>query len=155
MATWRLVPRSRRLYSDLVEIQFYMPLLQRIHAELADTSHDRTERDADRIALQRDIRLRGVSFSYGDSAPQAVRDVTLTIPKDAAVAFVGATGSGKSTLADIIAGHLAPQTGSVEIDGHPLAAENASGWQKNVGYVTAGHLCDRRHRQTQCRPGPA
>ena len=136
MATWRLVPALQTIYSDLVEIQFYMPLLQRIHAELVDASPDAgRDDDTERVALARDIRLRSVSYAYPGCVAQAVRDVALDIPKDAAVALVGATGSGKSTLADIITGYLTPQSGRVEIDGHPLTPANVRGWQKNIGYV--------------------
>jgi ABC-type multidrug transport system fused ATPase/permease subunit len=134
MATWRLVPALQTVYSDLVEIQFYMPLLRRIHADLAEFA-DTVEHDAIRVPLERDIRLRAVSFTYPDSPAPAVHDVTIHIPKDAAVALVGATGSGKSTLADILTGHLTPQAGAVEIDGRPLDAASTPGWQHNVGYV--------------------
>ena len=75
------------------------------------------------------------AYTYADSPSQAVRDVTLDIPKDSAIAFVGATGSGKSTLADILIGHLTPQSGTIEIDGRTLDAASTPGWQHNVGYV--------------------
>ena len=135
MATWRLVPALQTVYSDLVEIQFYMPLLQRIHGELTDEAHDRADRSTERLVLRQDIRLRGVGYAYPDAAAQAVRNVTLDIPKDSSVALVGSTGSGKSTLADIITGLLTPQSGHVEIDGQPLTPASVRGWQNNVGYV--------------------
>jgi ABC-type multidrug transport system fused ATPase/permease subunit len=135
MATWRLVPALQTVYSDLVEIQFYMPLLQRIHGELTDPAHERRDRSSVRVPLRTGIRLRGVGYTYPDAATQAVRDVSLDIPKDSSVAFVGSTGSGKSTLADILNGLLMPQTGQVEIDGQPLDASAVAGWQQNVGYV--------------------
>jgi phosphate transport system ATP-binding protein len=40
--------------------------------------------------------LRGVSVSYGDYT--ALRDVTMTIPKNEVTAFIGPSGCGKSTL---------------------------------------------------------
>jgi ABC-type multidrug transport system fused ATPase/permease subunit len=135
MATWRLVPALQMIYRELVEIQFYVPLLQRVHAEVKLLADDGSEHDAEALPLREGIRVNAVSYAYPDSATEAVRNVTLDIPKDAAVALVGATGSGKSTLVDIIAGHLTPQSGQVEIDGQPLSAANAPGWQKSIGYV--------------------
>ena len=135
MATWRLVPALQTVYSDLVEIQFYMPLLQRIHGELTDDAHDRVDSSTERLPLTTDIRLSGVSYAYPESTAHAVRDVTLDIPKDSSVALVGSTGSGKSTLADIITGLLTPQSGQVAIDGQPLAAASVRRWQNNIGYV--------------------
>jgi len=42
------------------------------------------------------LEARGLSVHYGDTA--AVRDISLTIPKNRIVAFIGPSGCGKSTL---------------------------------------------------------
>jgi ATP-binding cassette subfamily B protein len=60
---------------------------------------------------------------------------SLCIPARSAVAFVGANGSGKTTLADLIAGLLTPATGSVQIDGIKLSADNRASWQARIAYV--------------------
>ena len=46
-----------------------------------------------------------------------LENVSICIPKGAAVAFVGESGSGKTTLADIILGVLTPDRGTVLTDG--------------------------------------
>ena len=61
----------------------------------------------------------------GDSAPvqyvEALRDVSLTVPRGATVGIIGRNGSGKSTLVRIIAGIYTPDTGRVSAEGRVSA----------------------------------
>ena len=53
---------------------------------------------------------------------EVVSGVDLTVERGACVALVGESGSGKTTLGRCIAGLHQPDSGSLEIDGAPLAA---------------------------------
>jgi ABC-type sugar transport system ATPase subunit len=66
------------------------------------------------------LSLRNVSKSFGPV--RAVRDVSVDCRAGEIHALVGENGSGKSTLLGIASGFLAPDEGSVEIGGKPLAA---------------------------------
>ncbi len=73
------------------------------------------------------VRLTGVSQSF--STPTAgstivLRDVTLELWPGEKASLIGPSGSGKSTLFALIAGLLEPDTGSVEVDGVPLAGRS-------------------------------
>jgi putative ABC transport system ATP-binding protein len=65
------------------------------------------------------VAARDVSRVYGagETAVQALRDVSLDIPKGQFTAVMGPSGSGKSTLMHILAGLDRPTSGTVSIDG--------------------------------------
>lgn len=58
-----------------------------------------------------------VSFSYDEDGPEAVRDVSLTVPRGAFYAILGQNGSGKSTLAKLMNGLYQPTKGAVTVCG--------------------------------------
>jgi ATP-binding cassette subfamily C protein len=72
------------------------------------------------------VELDNVSFVYEGADLSAVKNVSISISKGSTVAFIGQSGSGKSTLADLIAGLLAPSSGTV------VLTNNDS---RNIGYV--------------------
>jgi putative ABC transport system ATP-binding protein len=59
-------------------------------------------------------------YGAGDTAVDALRGVSLEIPRGHLTAVMGPSGSGKSTLMHILAGLDRPTDGSVEIDGVDL-----------------------------------
>jgi len=59
-------------------------------------------------------------YGTGDSAVDAVRGVSLTIPATEFVAIMGPSGSGKSTLMHLLAGLDVPTGGHVAIAGRDL-----------------------------------
>jgi putative ABC transport system ATP-binding protein len=56
-------------------------------------------------------------YGEGETAVQALRGVSLDIPKGQFTAVMGPSGSGKSTLMHILAGLDRPTSGAVSIDG--------------------------------------
>ncbi|GAA0936441.1 ABC transporter ATP-binding protein [Nonomuraea longicatena] len=64
------------------------------------------------------IEVRDLTFSYGGD--RILSGVDLTVGSGDFVALVGMNGSGKSTLLKLMAGLLAPASGTVLLDGRPL-----------------------------------
>src|SRR5499425_2804978 len=65
------------------------------------------------------VSAEGVSRRYGegDTAVDALREVSLEIEPGKLTAVMGPSGSGKSTLMHVLAGLDRPTSGTVEIDG--------------------------------------
>ncbi len=79
------------------------------------------------------IQARNLSFSY--SSLPAVVDVSLSIPRGAMGALIGANGSGKSTLIRLLAGLLPPGSGEVIFDGASLSTIHPRERAKRIAYV--------------------
>jgi iron complex transport system ATP-binding protein len=79
------------------------------------------------------IEARGVGFAYATT--HVVDDVSLTLPRGAVGALIGANGSGKSTLIRLLAGLLTPSSGHVFIDDVPLTSVPLRERAKRIAYV--------------------
>jgi branched-chain amino acid transport system ATP-binding protein len=66
------------------------------------------------------LKLESVSVSYG--AIQAVRDVSIEVPKGEVVTIIGANGAGKSTLLKSVVGLEPVAGGRVFFDGQDITA---------------------------------
>lgn len=86
--------------------------------------------------LEKGIELRNVSFAYGDESPPVLRDISLTVPANQTVAFVGESGAGKSTLVDLLTLILRPTEGALEIDGVSHSDILVESWRRQIGYVS-------------------
>src|ERR671911_1724589 len=64
------------------------------------------------------LALRDISKAFG--GVRALRGVSFDLRAGAIHALVGENGAGKSTLVRILTGALAADSGTVEIDGHPV-----------------------------------
>jgi putative ABC transport system ATP-binding protein len=84
----------------------------------------------------RDVTRR---YGEGESAVDALRGVTLDVPRGQFTAVMGPSGSGKSTLMHILAGLDLPTTGTVEIDGRDITQMDDKDLtllrRKHIGFV--------------------
>lgn len=61
------------------------------------------------------ISVNGISKSFGPIS--ALCDVSLSVQQGLVTAIVGDNGSGKSTLIKLLSGNLAPDTGTITVEG--------------------------------------
>lgn len=66
------------------------------------------------------LLFRDVSFSYPGTERPAVDRFSLSVKPGETVALIGHSGSGKTTVANLVLRTLAPSSGTIEIDGHPV-----------------------------------
>jgi ATP-binding cassette, subfamily B, bacterial PglK len=102
------------------------------------------------LSLNNRIELRDLEYGYPNTTIPAVTNISITISKNEAVAFVGSSGAGKTTLADVILGLLEPQKGEILADGKSIF-DNIQAWQKNIGYIPQFiYLMDDTIRRNIC-----
>lgn len=75
--------------------------------------------------------LRHAFISESDSPVSVIGDVSFSVGSCEFVAVVGPSGCGKSTLLNIMSGLLAPQSGSVTLDGRRI-----TGITPRIGYIS-------------------
>lgn len=68
-------------------------------------------------------KLEHIRFSYDGGASWVLDDASITIGTGERICLIGPNGSGKSTLARLIAGLIAPDSGTVMLLGHRVFAE--------------------------------
>jgi putative ABC transport system ATP-binding protein len=87
------------------------------------------------------VSAEGLTRRYGagDTAVDALRGVSIDIPRGHLTAVMGPSGSGKSTLMHILAGLDRPTEGTVEIDGVEITTlkdtELTKLRRKHIGFV--------------------
>ncbi|WP_402464544.1 ABC transporter ATP-binding protein [Isoptericola aurantiacus] len=80
------------------------------------------------------IEFRSVTKTYPDGT-DAVADFDLVVPPHRTTVLVGSSGSGKTTLLRMINRMVEPTSGSIEIDGEPIADRDPVRLRRSIGYV--------------------
>jgi iron(III) transport system ATP-binding protein len=83
-----------------------------------------------------ELRCTSLAKSYGTRA--VLREVDLAVPEGTLTAILGASGSGKTTLLRLIIGFIAPDRGTIEVDGSMVAAAgglHVAPDKREIGYV--------------------
>lgn len=97
-----------------------------------------TERDEGKTWLRRvrgDIRLDNVSFSYDESGPPILENVSLVIEPGQTVAVTGPNGSGKSTLTKLLIGCYFPTQGTIRFDGYDVTELDRRSLRRRIAVV--------------------
>jgi len=81
------------------------------------------------------VMLQAVDLRLERQGRRLLGDVSLALPPCGAVALVGPNGAGKSTLLGLLAGQLAPDRGSVHLQGQPLRSLSVAQRAARMGYM--------------------
>ncbi|WP_446010257.1 ABC transporter ATP-binding protein [Candidatus Electrothrix sp.] len=150
----RLLPALRQIYQNATAMRFGKPALDALHVELSEEKNKplKSTIDVAPLPLKQHIELTNIGFTYPGASQAAIHDLTLKIPANSTVGFVGSTGAGKTTLVDIIMALLPPDHGQLLVDGQPIfegqktpastvdkvqrnSYNTQKQWQRALGYV--------------------
>lgn len=87
------------------------------------------------FSFTQELTFDRVGFSYAADTP-ILHEVSFRLPKGAFYGVVGSSGGGKTTLVDLLLRLFRPTTGTIRLDGVPIAAIDERAWRRKVGYVS-------------------
>jgi len=88
----------------------------------------------------RQLTLKDVVYPYQSQQEDrsfTLGPISLTVHPGEVVFIVGGNGSGKSTLAKLITGLYIPQSGSIDLDGIPIDAQNREWYRQHFSAIFA------------------
>ncbi|MHB8253928.1 MAG: ABC transporter ATP-binding protein [Acidiferrobacter sp.] len=136
MAVFRLMPSFTKILNAAMSIRYNRATIRILAAALADIDEaERAQLSGQPVSFDREIRLRGFSYSYPGGTSKALDAIDVRIAKGTTVGFVGPSGAGKSTLADVVLGLLSGDGEGVLVDGVPLNPQTVAAWRQLIGYV--------------------
>jgi ABC-2 type transport system ATP-binding protein len=85
------------------------------------------------------LRVDGVSKRWPKAERPLLEQIDLELPAGTLALVVGQNGTGKTTLLRIVAGIIAPDVGSVELDGVAPRRRRRE-YHRRVGFLSAGSM---------------
>ncbi|MFK0150874.1 ABC transporter ATP-binding protein [Streptomyces sp. NPDC090499] len=81
------------------------------------------------------VAFTDVRFRYADELPYVHHGVSFEVPARGMTAFVGPSGAGKTTVFSLIERFYDPESGTVAVDGRPVADWELPLLRSAIGYV--------------------
>lgn len=94
---------------------------------------------------QRLINVENLSY-YDDAGVQRVKDISFSVREGEVVGIAGVSGNGQSEILGLLSGILAPSSGTIELNGNTLSAEQPTD-PRHVRAMGVGHIPEDRHKQ--------
>jgi ABC-type bacteriocin/lantibiotic exporter with double-glycine peptidase domain len=136
-AGYRIMPLLQEVYLSFAKLRFSQAALALLHRDMESAPVNFREwEDVEPLPFTESIKLRNLSYRYPTGERDAIKNISLEIPRGVRLGVIGSTGSGKSTLVDIIIGLLRPSSGEVVVDNLVLSSDELSRrWRMKIGYV--------------------
>ncbi len=155
-AVMKIKPSIFTIIQNLNSLRYNIHSVEAVYHDLQLLERDipyvspRRPRSKRLLQIKNHIELRNVDFAYPESGESALKKISITIPKNRSVAFVGPSGAGKTTIVDVILGLLKPSKGSILVDGKNIH-DDLDAWQSNIGYIPQFiYLLDDTIRRNIC-----
>ncbi|WP_022768220.1 ABC transporter ATP-binding protein [Butyrivibrio sp. NC2007] len=138
VAAIRMLPSFNRISNNLSALMFNRPSIDAVYQDMEEMEHlmvDSSLENSSEEIQNGDIIIKDLVFAY-PSHPEKkiINEVSLILPNNKSIAFVGPSGAGKTTLADLILGVLKPCAGTIKVSGIDVV-KNDKVWHKHIGYI--------------------
>jgi ABC-type multidrug transport system fused ATPase/permease subunit len=140
-AGFRLIPSFSRILRNLQSIRFGWVSVEVLAEEMSKNGNKPENRmpfgeeNNGDLSFNRDLRLRDISFRYGQNNKELLQEINFEVKKGECIGIVGESGAGKSTLTNLLLGLVSPSKGSFEVDGYEIKSAKIQPWQRMIGYV--------------------
>ena len=136
----RLLPATASVQNDFQRIRFLSASVNVVYDSIESLTQLNVSRNAEstyqngRRSSIEQVKIEHVSFKYAGAKSNAIDDISLIVPRDESIAFVGGSGAGKTTLANLILGLLKSHEGSICFNDLDICQYQVE-WRNLVGYV--------------------
>lgn len=104
--------------------------------EILEAKEDIVEKeDAIDVPIKGHVRFENVTLHYAEEDDSALKDISFDAPPGKVIGLIGATGSGKTSITQLLTRFYEPGTGSVLVDGRPVADYKLKTLRKHIGFV--------------------
>ncbi|MCP1728221.1 ATP-binding cassette subfamily B protein RaxB [Natronospira proteinivora] len=131
----QFMDKASRLVEKLIEFKMLNLHFERL-SDVTLTEKEETQPDHARVVdINGDLKLDNVSFSYSDSGPKVIENLSLEVGAGESLALVGPSGCGKTTAMKVMLGLFVPQKGEVLVDGIPLERIGLGPYRRQIAAV--------------------
>lgn len=131
-----MMPALQKIYVSATQFRFAGPSVEALFADFSTLpSEPAVFAPPISKTFENNFALRNAAYRYPGTDRSVLNNFNLEIPARSVVGIVGPSGSGKTTVVDLMLGIIAPQIGSLEVDGSKLSKPEIKAWQRNIGYV--------------------
>lgn len=137
LGAFRLLPSINKISGHIGVIMYDKAAVAAVHRELAeiDAINDTERKESGKpMTFEKSVNIENLTFKYDTADKAVLSNISLEIPKNKSVAFIGPSGAGKTTTVDLILGVLNPQSGKITVDGVDIH-DNMGGWHDKIGYI--------------------
>lgn len=141
VAAFRILPSVNRMTQGINQLTYNKVAVDKIYPAIKEArergvqKYDVTQKNEEKsLCFEQEIKVENITFSYPEREEKVLDKVSLSIPKNKSVAFVGPSGAGKTTLTDVILGVLEPLEGKILCDNTNIKG-CISAWHAKIGYI--------------------
>lgn len=136
IAAYRLIPSLNRIILSMNNIKASFYVFDYFAKEKETTVPAVVKSSINyRIAFEKYIKLKDISFSYSKGSDDILNSINLTIKKGKTIGVIGTSGSGKSTLLNILLRLHKEKTGGIYVDDKKIDDEEINAWYNLISYV--------------------